>query len=455
MPKTSDALFHALQKKFLLSALELNLRCDGRELLDFREVKIDFHSKTRGNVKIQLGATQVLCIVTGEIVQVASDQSHDGFINFYVHISPMAREDAEVSNAASSNCFQQASKIAYTVESILRRSRALDTEGLYIEADSKLWSLTINIHVLNDDGNLIDVCGLAALAALLHFRRDKVCKAQENVSESERMPPTPLSLHHLPVPVTVTFFESTTRPFVLDATRQEECLSSGQITIAINQFKELCGIYKSGGQPVDKEMLHYTLRVAVNRANDILHLLQESLKSHELLREKQRKNIWNIYGSSAFVSVFPNKDCETKFLTTISSLNLAAYENNASETFKNYEDHHKKTTLEKQMELVKRAQVKDNELKQVCATDETAELLLKETTEASPKVLKDIEIPVDKTTLHPTLQSASGREEPVLTGTEETVLPLENEFSDGDFQQAVVKKPEKKKSKKRKTSLKH
>jgi exosome complex component RRP45 len=115
-----------------------------------------------------------LCVVSGEIVQVVSDQSHDGFINFYVHISPMAREDAEVSNATNSNCFQQASKIAYTVESILRCSRALDTEGLYIEADSKLWSLTINIHVLNDDGNLIDACGLAALAGLLHFRRDKV-----------------------------------------------------------------------------------------------------------------------------------------------------------------------------------------------------------------------------------------------------------------------------------------
>jgi exosome complex RNA-binding protein Rrp42 (RNase PH superfamily) len=54
MPKASDVLFHASQKKFLLSAFELNARSDGRQLLDFRDIKINFHPKMRGNVIFEL-----------------------------------------------------------------------------------------------------------------------------------------------------------------------------------------------------------------------------------------------------------------------------------------------------------------------------------------------------------------------------------------------------------------
>lgn len=41
-------------------------------------------------------------------------------------------------------------------------------------AGRKVWHLRVDLHVLDHQGNLIDACGLAALAALMAFRRPDV-----------------------------------------------------------------------------------------------------------------------------------------------------------------------------------------------------------------------------------------------------------------------------------------
>ncbi len=37
-----------------------------------------------------------------------------------------------------------------------------------------MWHLRVDLHVLDHQGNLVDACGLAALAALMAFRRPDV-----------------------------------------------------------------------------------------------------------------------------------------------------------------------------------------------------------------------------------------------------------------------------------------
>jgi hypothetical protein len=161
------------------------------------------------------------------------------------------------------------------------------------------------------------------------------------------------------------------------------------------------------------------------------------------------------YGSNAFVSVFPNNICETKFFTTLPSFNLAPCENNVDDTFQSFSDNHKKATVVKELRLDKNDQRKDNELKQVSSNDETAGMVLHRTTEVSPKVMEDIETSLNNKALDATLDSSSGICEPSPTIIiKDTMTPVDNEFSDGDFQRAVVKKSEKKKSKKRKVLLK-
>lgn len=77
----------------------------------------------------------------------------------------------------------------------------------------QVWHLRVDVHVLDHCGNLTDACGLSALAALMAFRRPDVTVGGGEdgqaitVHSPEVREPLPLSIHHLPVPVTFALFE--------------------------------------------------------------------------------------------------------------------------------------------------------------------------------------------------------------------------------------------------------
>jgi hypothetical protein len=72
--------------------------------------------------------------------------------------------------------------VSRLIEKAMRRSRALDTEGLCIVAGEKVWSIRVDIHFLDHDGNLVDAACIAAITALLHFRRPDVTVVGEDVT---------------------------------------------------------------------------------------------------------------------------------------------------------------------------------------------------------------------------------------------------------------------------------
>lgn len=72
--------------------------------------------------------------------------------------------------------------ISRIIEKALRRSRAIDTEGLCIVAGEKVWQIRVDLLFLDHDGNLIDCASIAAVTALLHFRRPDVTVSGEEVT---------------------------------------------------------------------------------------------------------------------------------------------------------------------------------------------------------------------------------------------------------------------------------
>jgi exosome complex RNA-binding protein Rrp42 (RNase PH superfamily) len=77
----------------------------------------------------------------------------------------------------------------------------------------QVWALRVDCHVLDDGGNLVDACCLSALAALMAFRKPEVTVGGKGgstditVHSAEEREPLPLTIHHLPIPVTFGFFE--------------------------------------------------------------------------------------------------------------------------------------------------------------------------------------------------------------------------------------------------------
>lgn len=91
------------------------------------------------------------------------------------------------------------------LDKALRRSNAVDREALCIVAGQKVrrppqklplllcllifaspmpqvWSLRVDVHFLDDEGNMLDCASIAAMTALRHFRKPDVTVVGEEVT---------------------------------------------------------------------------------------------------------------------------------------------------------------------------------------------------------------------------------------------------------------------------------
>ena len=70
-------------------------------------------------------------------------------------------------------------EISNFIEKVVKSSRATDNEGLCIIQGKLVWSLTVELQLLNDDGNLMDAFFLAAILALKNTRLPEVSLNQD------------------------------------------------------------------------------------------------------------------------------------------------------------------------------------------------------------------------------------------------------------------------------------
>ncbi|KAJ3300325.1 Exosome complex component RRP45 [Borealophlyctis nickersoniae] len=169
--------------------------------------------------------------------------------------------------------------ISRLLEKALRRSRAFDTEGLCIVAGEKVWAIRVDIRVLDHDGNLIDCACIAAVTALLHFRRPDVTVIGEEVTVhtmAERNP-IAMSVHHIPICITFGFFDGVGDP-VVDPTFLEEQVMDGDMTYVVNIHRELCTLRKAGGLPIDIQQVIYCGQIAAVKAEEITNLIKKALE---------------------------------------------------------------------------------------------------------------------------------------------------------------------------------
>ncbi|KAJ6750756.1 hypothetical protein OIU85_001306 [Salix viminalis] len=204
------------EKKFIETALASNLRIDGRNPLEYRKIIIKF-GREDGSSEVQLGQTHVMGFVT--------------------EFSPMADPSFEPGHPGES-----AVELGRIVDRGLRDSRAVDTESLCVLSGKLVWAIRIDLHIVDNGGNLIDAANIAALAALLTFRRPECTLGGDDGQEvivhpPEEREPLPLIVHHLPVAITFAFLGSEGK-LVVDPTHSEEAVMAGRMIATINSAVE-------------------------------------------------------------------------------------------------------------------------------------------------------------------------------------------------------------------------
>lgn len=262
---------------FAISAITRDkpTRIDCRTPLESRTISFRL-GELNGQAEVGIGKTIVRTTVTGEISPPSLDRPNEGRIFFNVELGSIA--DPQLTDRPRPKA--DITTICNFTERLLKGSKALDPESLCILGGGSVWSIRCDIHVLNDDGALLDACGLSVLAALLSFKCPSIDVNGESVSVyvSSTREPVPLSIHHLPVASTFAIANTPTGVvWVLDPCATEETTFESCLTVIVNQHGELCGIHKPGGIAMQPDVLQECMDVAIIRAQEVSKLIQYKL----------------------------------------------------------------------------------------------------------------------------------------------------------------------------------
>ncbi|GMI65932.1 ECERIFERUM 7 [Hibiscus trionum] len=273
------------EKNFIKTALLSDIRIDGRKSFDFRNIIINF-GREDGYAEVQLGQTRVMGIVTAKFVQPYRDRPNEGTLSIYTEFSPMADPSFEAGRPGES-----AVELGRIIDRGLRESRAVDTESLCIVAGKLVWAIRIDIHILDNGGNLVDAANVAALAALMTFRRPECSLGGEDGQEviihpPEMRDPVPLIVHHLPIAVTFGFFDESI--VVIDPTHNEEAVMAGRMIVTINANGDICAIQKAGGEGVNQRVIMQCLQLATTKAVDITKQIKAAVEAYNSERALQK-----------------------------------------------------------------------------------------------------------------------------------------------------------------------
>lgn len=270
------------EKRFIETALSSGIRIDGRNPFEYRKLSIKF-GREDGSSEVQLGQTHIMGFVTSQLVQPYRDRPNEGTLSIFTEFSPMADPSFETGRPSES-----AVELGRIVDRGLRESRAVDTESLCVLAGKLVWAIRIDLHILDNGGNLVDAANIAALASLLTFRRPECSLGGEDgleviVHPPEEREPLPLIIHHLPIAVTFGFFSSESL-LVIDPTHHEEAVMVGKMTATLNANGDVCAIQKPGGEGVLQSVIMQCLRLASRMASDITKKIKDAVETYNTER---------------------------------------------------------------------------------------------------------------------------------------------------------------------------
>ena len=171
-----------------------------------------------------MGDTRVLAGVKLQIEEPMDDTPNQGNLIMSGELLPLASEMYETGPPSAS-----AIEFGRVVDRGIRHGNCIDLKSLFIE-EEKVWTVFIDLYVLNYDGNLFDAGTMAAMAALMNTKVPKVEDGEAVRTERK----TTLKIDNI---VGSTTFAKIKDKLILDPSGDEELAADCRLTIATDAEK--------------------------------------------------------------------------------------------------------------------------------------------------------------------------------------------------------------------------
>ncbi len=256
-----------IRKQYLIDLAKEGKREDGRAVDEYRslDIKVRLVDKAEGSAFVSLGGTKVLAGIKTDVGEPYPDTPEEGVMITGAELIPMASPEFEAGPPG-----EDAVEVARVVDRGIRESKALDTKALCVKANELVRLIFVDLHVLDYDGNLIDACGIAAMAALATAKMPVLNEDGKPTEEYVDLP-----IKDLALPCT---FIKLGNILLLDPSLDEERALDSRITVATDQENRVCAMQKGdiGGFTLDEVMV--AVRIAKAKSEEIRTKMREVIK---------------------------------------------------------------------------------------------------------------------------------------------------------------------------------
>src|SRR3989344_2091448 len=225
-----------VNKETIAELAKENKRLDERSLTEFRQpilISTNISWTAEGSARVQIGETVVMAGVKLSLEKPYNDTPDEGGIMVNAELSPIASPEFESGPPSI-----KAVELARVVDRGIREAKAIDLKKLCLVPGEKAWFVIVDIISLNDGGNLLDVAGMAALAAL----------------KTARFP-------------------------VVDPTNEEEKAYEARLTVGSDAKGTISALQKGGEVPLSIAEIGKMVDLALEKASFLRKELNKALKA--------------------------------------------------------------------------------------------------------------------------------------------------------------------------------
>ena len=248
-----------IDKNYIREIIATGKRADGRKFDQYREIEIKkgYVKNAEGSALVKIGETEVLVGVKMEIGEPFPDTPDEGVLMVNAELTPIASPEFE-SGPPNENAIE----LARVVDRGVRESGAIDFKKLCIAPGEKVWMICVDIHVINDSGNLMDASSIATVASLLDTKIPRI--EDEEIKRGEYS--GKLELKNIPIACTIVKIGDR---LLVDPDFEEESVTEGKITIVTIDDGSLCAIQKSGIGGFTPEEIYKAIDISIEQGKKI------------------------------------------------------------------------------------------------------------------------------------------------------------------------------------------
>ncbi len=247
----------------VLSDLKQGIRPDSRALDEYRKIQVfkNISQNADGSARVKIGNTDVLCGIKMEPLKPYPDSPDEGTISVMTELLALASPDFEAGPPS-----EESIELARVVDRALREGKVVDFKTLCIKEGELVWTVFVDLYVLNHDGNLFDACSIAGLVSLTEAR---IPKLEDNkVIRGEYAKKLKLNSNPL-----LNTFVKAANAIVCDPILEEEKVMDARLSIGVTEHDIICAMQKGGFGALSQEEVNNCIDLSFKNAKVIRKLL--------------------------------------------------------------------------------------------------------------------------------------------------------------------------------------